>query len=238
MADVRATPVPAYLPRRGTALDAPALRTVQARVLSVVEACKALKGELGDAYTPQVYGWVSAKFPEGVPEDQLAGICAQFTQSCAEKTQNDSGLRAPSGVRNDHLLPQRHHVENPPVGKRLEISVIAAEVGLSVTDMAEACGISRTSLFSLISDNVWPVRSDPQAIRTTLRELFASKGASDEQLAVLFDAHVHRRVDVVTRRMVPKPESLLHPARKRAPRAQPPQAPKKRRPTCCCPNNR
>lgn len=99
MADVRATPVPSYMPRRGTAMDAP-VRTVLATVLTVVEACKRLKTELGDAYSPQVYAWVAAKFTEGVPEDQLAGICAQFTQTAAppeQATGTDSA--APGGLR-------------------------------------------------------------------------------------------------------------------------------------------
>lgn len=99
MADVRATPVPAYLPRKGTALDAP-VRTVVAIVLSVVEACKRLRAELGDSYSTQVYAWVAAKFPDGVPEDQLAGICAQFTQSSAPATQaTGTDAAAPSALR-------------------------------------------------------------------------------------------------------------------------------------------
>lgn len=91
MADVKATPVPAYLPRRGTAMDAPPVRNVMAVVLTVVEACKRLRTELGDAYSPQVYAWVAAKFADGVPEDQIASICAQFTQTCVNDTQQLTG---------------------------------------------------------------------------------------------------------------------------------------------------
>lgn len=79
MADVNATPVPAYLPRRGTPLDAPVRNMVSPR-LTVVEACKQLKAQMGAAYSPQVYAWLAEKFgAEGVPEDQLAGIAASFT---------------------------------------------------------------------------------------------------------------------------------------------------------------
>ncbi|MGK2899986.1 MAG: hypothetical protein ACSLE9_15100 [Burkholderiaceae bacterium] len=99
MADVRATPMPSYLPRQGTAMDAP-VRTVLATVLTVVEACKRLRGELGDAYSPQVYAWVAAKFPDGVPEDRLASICAQFTQTAAappDQATGTDGLRVVGG---------------------------------------------------------------------------------------------------------------------------------------------
>lgn len=102
MADVRATVVPAYMPRRSTALDAPGARTVVAQVLTVIEACKRLKTALGEAYTPQVYGWVSARFAEGVPEDQIDGICAQFTQvphAAPQLTGTDGGLRVVGGAQ-------------------------------------------------------------------------------------------------------------------------------------------
>ena len=78
MADVRATRVPAYLPRRSTELEATGARTVAPVLLTVVEACKRIKAALGEGYTPQVFTWVAARFTEGVPEDQLDAICAQF----------------------------------------------------------------------------------------------------------------------------------------------------------------
>lgn len=77
MADVRAMPMPAFLPRPGTPLDTPA-RTVASRVLSVVEACKWLRTELRELYTPQVYADVAREWPEGVPESELAAIAARY----------------------------------------------------------------------------------------------------------------------------------------------------------------
>ena len=97
MADVRATPVPTYLAKRGTALDAGPLREVAEVLLSVVEACKRLRSLLGEAYTPQVYGWVAARFPEGVPEGQLAGLCAQFSAPAADAAPSATPLRAVGG---------------------------------------------------------------------------------------------------------------------------------------------
>lgn len=86
MADVRATPVPSYLPRRGTALDTPAVRTMVPVQLPVVEACRRLKQMMGEAYTPQVYSFVADKFRDGVPEDLLPEIAAQFLQPAAGAT--------------------------------------------------------------------------------------------------------------------------------------------------------
>lgn len=71
--------LPAFLSRRGTAMDV-ARRTLVAQVLTHVEAAKRLKAQMGDAYSPQIFGALSQRFPDGVPEDQLDGIAAQFHQ--------------------------------------------------------------------------------------------------------------------------------------------------------------
>jgi hypothetical protein len=99
MADVRATPVPAYLPRRGTALETGPRREVAETTLSVVEACKRLRDMLGDEYSPAVYAWVSAKFAEGVPETQLQAICDQFATPPVADDSLTGGLRAVGGVQ-------------------------------------------------------------------------------------------------------------------------------------------
>lgn len=70
--------LPAYLPRRGTAMDVQG-RTVEAQRFSWVEAAKRLKEKLRDHYTPEVFKWLQAKFPDqAVPEDQIDGIARQF----------------------------------------------------------------------------------------------------------------------------------------------------------------
>jgi hypothetical protein len=97
MADVRATVVPTYMPRRGVALDTGPVREVAEPLMSVIEACKRLRERLGDAYTPAVYAWVSAKFADGVPESRIDAICVQFAQPCVDDTQI-SGLRAVGGT--------------------------------------------------------------------------------------------------------------------------------------------
>lgn len=96
MADVAATQVPIYLPRSGT-VHALRTRQVEARRITVVEACKAIKAELAaagraGAYTPQVFADVSAAWPDGVPEDQINLLCAGLLQQMV--VNSDEGLRA------------------------------------------------------------------------------------------------------------------------------------------------
>lgn len=96
LADVAATPLPAFLPRRATPLELPT-RKVELQPLSVVEACKRLRLQLGEAYSPQVYSWVAAKFPAGVPEEQLAGIVEAFRPQAAAPDVAPGGLRVVGG---------------------------------------------------------------------------------------------------------------------------------------------
>ena len=77
MADIKATPVPTYLPRKVTPLALPE-RRVEARRITVVEACIVVKGRIGAAYTPQVFTDLSNEFPDGVPEDQIDALCARL----------------------------------------------------------------------------------------------------------------------------------------------------------------
>lgn len=90
-ADVNATEVPTYLPRRATVLDLPQ-RRVEARRITVVEACRLIKQRLGAAYTPQIFGDVAAEYAEGVPEDQVDALCARYAAPLA-----DDALRAAGG---------------------------------------------------------------------------------------------------------------------------------------------
>lgn len=82
---------------------------------------------------------------------------------------------------------------NPPEGVRLEASVIASEIGITVREMAEAVDISKTAIADLICSNRWPVRTPREQLQRGLHDYFATRGASAEQLACLFHAHVRRR---------------------------------------------
>ncbi len=79
---------------------------------------------------------------------------------------------------------------NPPEGRRLQVANTATELGLSITDLATAAGVSRTTLFQIVSENRWPVRSDAEEIKERLFALFLERGATDEQLRTLWHAHV------------------------------------------------
>lgn len=96
MADVKATPVPAYLPRRTT--EAPvAARRVEAQRLSPVAAAGRLRQMLGDAYTPQVYTHLAQHHADGVPEDQLAALADAFRTGGPVADQADGQPRAATG---------------------------------------------------------------------------------------------------------------------------------------------
>lgn len=98
MADVKATEVPTYLPRKVTPLALPE-RRVEARRITVVEACILVKNRIGAAYTPQVFTDLSNEFPDGVPEDQLDALCARLGAPLAEPAPQaqPGGLRAVGG---------------------------------------------------------------------------------------------------------------------------------------------
>lgn len=79
MADVTATPLPHYLPRRGRELDVPALAREEAP-LNHIEAARQLKAALGDAWTRERFAWLQQRYPDGVPSDAVAQIAAELAQ--------------------------------------------------------------------------------------------------------------------------------------------------------------
>lgn len=76
-ADISAAPAPAYLPRRGRDLGLDAARR-EIPPLSHVEAAKALKATLGQAWTADRYAWLVQRYPGGVPADQIDEIAARL----------------------------------------------------------------------------------------------------------------------------------------------------------------
>lgn len=96
MADVKATPVPAFLPRRATELPLPQ-RQVEARRLTHVEAAQALLHQLGDAYRPQVYTHLVNTYPGGVPEPELSAIADLFRAN-GESLANRANLASGGGA--------------------------------------------------------------------------------------------------------------------------------------------
>lgn len=90
-----------------------------------------------------------------------------------------------------HTLRAATHaydLANPPVGARINLGPVAVRLGVTITDMATACGISRSAVANLLS-NKWPVKTPADQIRTCLLSLAGERGATDEELAQLFHAH-------------------------------------------------
>lgn len=65
--------IPTYLPKRGTehALTTP---KVEALRLTPVQIAKRLHARFGDSWKPEFFAWISQRYPEGAPEDQLDTI--------------------------------------------------------------------------------------------------------------------------------------------------------------------
>lgn len=72
-ADVKATPVPDYLPRRGTALDVAVPVLAETRMTATAAAIR-LQGALGDAWRPEYYPWLVQRFTDGIGEEQYARL--------------------------------------------------------------------------------------------------------------------------------------------------------------------
>lgn len=76
------TPVPTFLPRRGTTHPVEAARLVQPK-LNLIEAArqlKALLAQAGQEWNAARYQWLTEHYPEGVPPDALGQIVTAMTQ--------------------------------------------------------------------------------------------------------------------------------------------------------------
>lgn len=85
MAEIDATPLPAYLPRKGTPLEAEKREVEQAR-MSVTAACKQLKARLGERYEPSTFAWLTEKYgSEGLTQAQVDAIAEISAPAPAEQ---------------------------------------------------------------------------------------------------------------------------------------------------------
>lgn len=73
MKPIEETPVPDYLPRRGTEMELNAPE-VHSLTLTHVQAAKRLASRMGDTWQPEHFQWLQQRYPEGVQEDELATI--------------------------------------------------------------------------------------------------------------------------------------------------------------------
>ncbi len=77
----------------------------------------------------------------------------------------------------------------PPVGTRLNVARVAAELKVSFSDMQAATGVSRGALFAIADDNRWPGNHDSARVRQSIEALMTERGASPAQLGSLWHAY-------------------------------------------------
>ncbi len=91
MLPITNTPLPDYLPRRGTAMDV-ASPMIEIKPLSPVAAAKRLTLMLGDKWQGAAhFSWLQGHFPEGVPEDELGAIANELAGVNDGNTPGTSG---------------------------------------------------------------------------------------------------------------------------------------------------
>lgn len=77
-AATRLLPTAAALDTAAVRAAGRAVREVQTEPLTHVEAAKQLRGMVGSAWTPEHYGWLVQRHPQGVPPEALATIAAEI----------------------------------------------------------------------------------------------------------------------------------------------------------------
>lgn len=87
----------------------------------------------------------------------------------------------------------RPDVANPPAGTRLELTSICAFLEVTLQQLADAAGISRSSMSRIATSNDWPSTHDAGAIKVAVLQLLADSGATPDMLACAFHAHVSNR---------------------------------------------
>ncbi len=92
--------LPTRLPRAAQELDTPQVQAAQATTvygvrLSVAEACKLIMGVQGEAYDKATYGYLLARYPDGVPADAAEAIA--HGQDAAAATGTDGAAPAVVG---------------------------------------------------------------------------------------------------------------------------------------------
>lgn len=118
----------------------------------------------------------------------------------------------------------------PPEGVRLVFGQVATRLKVSISDMANATGISRTAVFNA-TENRWPVTADVNAIKTALADLLIKAGATDDELATLWHAYTthpyggqaHKRIGATAKdadQPAPKDTEMLLPKQTLTPQAK------------------
>lgn len=88
--------LPTYLPRNGTEIEAPAhaQAALAPAMLDATEAMLRLRAGIGRNLTGDEYTFMTARYADGVPEDQIDALVQQFTQPVEQPMRAAGGLRA------------------------------------------------------------------------------------------------------------------------------------------------
>ena len=88
--------LPTYLPRSGTEIEAPAhaQAALAPAMLDATEAMLRLRAGIGRNLTGDEYSFMTARYAEGVPEDQIDALVQQFTAPVEQPMRAAGGLRA------------------------------------------------------------------------------------------------------------------------------------------------
>ncbi len=78
-------PVIPFLPRAGTPLEATAAPVIAARVVSATRAALVLRERLGDAWRAEFFEWLEKRYRDGIGEDQLDRLAAQWAGKPGEE---------------------------------------------------------------------------------------------------------------------------------------------------------
>lgn len=89
---------PHYLQRPGTPIATPAHLTPQVELLDATAAMLRIVADIGRYLSAEEHAFLSARYADGVPKDQVAALVAQFTGASApEPIRAVGGLRAVGG---------------------------------------------------------------------------------------------------------------------------------------------
>src|SRR5690606_8668252 len=71
------TVLPSYMPRKGTALDVPALR-IETPPLTMTEAALRLRSQYRDAWSPAMGAALAERYPDGLREEDLSKVATEL----------------------------------------------------------------------------------------------------------------------------------------------------------------
>lgn len=88
--------LPTYLPRNGTEIETPAhaQTALSPTMLDATEAMLRLREGIGRNLTGDEYSFMTARYADGVPEDQIDALVQQFTAPVEQPMRAAGGLRA------------------------------------------------------------------------------------------------------------------------------------------------